>query len=310
MSRKAFTLIELLVVIAIIAILAAILFPVFAQAKLAAKKTVDLSNMKNMALGVNLYAGDYDDHLCNTSWEQAALGSAEATTFPQTANPANPAGTYQIHWSFLIQPYIKSMDIFLNPADPNPFPTDNVCANPSDVGKLTGGLMTCDWAAQKSSYIPIYNAMPAHDWNVVSMGQFSAPANQIVIATHRNDGTASNGHKGTSGFYPSQPCSAWSIVPIPAGAAAPNTYSYFTAAYANAKLAAAKIPNFAANASSFKKYDILRVNFDLYTNGANYSYADGHAKYQSVAKTLDPNSYQYGDSWYPQSAGWNASPCP
>jgi prepilin-type N-terminal cleavage/methylation domain-containing protein len=63
MNRKAFTLIELLVVIAIIAILAAILFPVFAQAKLAAKRTADLSNNKNIVLGMIMYAGDYDDCL-------------------------------------------------------------------------------------------------------------------------------------------------------------------------------------------------------------------------------------------------------
>ncbi|AIE83740.1 prepilin-type N-terminal cleavage/methylation domain-containing protein [Fimbriimonas ginsengisoli] len=59
--KKAFTLIELLVVIAIIAILAAILFPVFAQAKAAAKRTADLSNVKNLTLGMTLYAGDSDD---------------------------------------------------------------------------------------------------------------------------------------------------------------------------------------------------------------------------------------------------------
>lgn len=61
MKSKAFTLIELLVVIAIIAILAAILFPVFAQAKLAAKKTQDLSNMKQTGTGLSIYTSDYDD---------------------------------------------------------------------------------------------------------------------------------------------------------------------------------------------------------------------------------------------------------
>jgi prepilin-type N-terminal cleavage/methylation domain-containing protein len=63
MKRNAFTLIELLVVIAIIAILAAILFPVFAQAKAAAKRTADLSNVKNIGLGMNIYTGDVDDTL-------------------------------------------------------------------------------------------------------------------------------------------------------------------------------------------------------------------------------------------------------
>jgi len=61
--KKAFTLIELLVVIAIIAILAAILFPVFAQAKSAAKRTAELSNVKNINLGIIMYSTDYDDTL-------------------------------------------------------------------------------------------------------------------------------------------------------------------------------------------------------------------------------------------------------
>jgi len=59
--KRAFTLIELLVVIAIIAILAAILFPVFSQAKAAAKKTADLSNLKQIGTAITMYASDNDD---------------------------------------------------------------------------------------------------------------------------------------------------------------------------------------------------------------------------------------------------------
>jgi prepilin-type N-terminal cleavage/methylation domain-containing protein len=76
MKKSAFTLIELLVVIAIIAILAAILFPVFAQAKVAAKGAADLSNVKQLALATVMYSGDNDDYFptafgtdCSNQWD-------------------------------------------------------------------------------------------------------------------------------------------------------------------------------------------------------------------------------------------------
>ena len=68
MRRYGFTLIELLVVIAIIAILAAILFPVFAQAKIAAKKSVAISNQKQIGLSMIMYTADHDDRLPNLTW--------------------------------------------------------------------------------------------------------------------------------------------------------------------------------------------------------------------------------------------------
>src|SRR5438874_5120163 len=67
-EKRGFTLIELLVVIAIIAILAAILFPVFAQAKAAAKKTACLSNLKQNALAVMMYNSDYDGNFAQSAY--------------------------------------------------------------------------------------------------------------------------------------------------------------------------------------------------------------------------------------------------
>lgn len=101
--RKAFTLIELLVVIAIIAILAAILFPVFAQAKLAAKKTQSLSNSKQLLLAAQMYLMDHDDmyHLIRSKIDVGATGY-----------------NWAIGSEDMLMPYIKTAQLFDDPADP------------------------------------------------------------------------------------------------------------------------------------------------------------------------------------------------
>ena len=90
-TRRAFTLIELLVVIAIIAILAAILFPVFTQAKVAAKKTQSLSNVKQLGTSMQIYMSNSDDYL-----PMSEYGGGSAA-----------AGNY-ISWATMIYPYVKN----------------------------------------------------------------------------------------------------------------------------------------------------------------------------------------------------------
>lgn len=101
-QRSGFTLIELLVVIAIIAILAAILFPVFAQAKLAAKKTTMISNMKQVLTASMSYMTDYDDYYAL----KAQIGW----------DPANPGNT----WDKAIMPYTKSFALVNSGEDARP----------------------------------------------------------------------------------------------------------------------------------------------------------------------------------------------
>ncbi|MDH4388269.1 MAG: prepilin-type N-terminal cleavage/methylation domain-containing protein [Fimbriimonas sp.] len=113
--RRAFTLIELLVVIAIIAILAAILFPVFAQAKLAAKKTKSLSNVKNLGTAFQIYLGDNDD----------VTPSIFGTNNQVLCTAANVALTKSVEgcsneWWYPIFPYFKSIDLIYSDERTNP----------------------------------------------------------------------------------------------------------------------------------------------------------------------------------------------
>ncbi len=98
-KKKGFTLIELLVVIAIIALLAAILFPVFARARENARKSSCSNNLKQIMTGVIQYTQDYDE-MYPPAWDK-------------------PDGTNNTMWYQLVQPYVKSTQIFQCPSDSN-----------------------------------------------------------------------------------------------------------------------------------------------------------------------------------------------
>jgi len=110
--KRAFTLIELLVVIAIIAILAAILFPVFAQAKEAAKKTACLSNTKQIGLALLMYGNDYDDGYPTWSDYFGLYTEVGSPTYYNSSATLAAMGTTadgpQFYWDAHLLPYVKS----------------------------------------------------------------------------------------------------------------------------------------------------------------------------------------------------------
>jgi prepilin-type N-terminal cleavage/methylation domain-containing protein/prepilin-type processing-associated H-X9-DG protein len=124
LARKAFTLIELLVVIAVIAILAAILFPVFAQAREKARATSCLSNMKQIGLALRIYMDDNDGRLFFRVTTNAASTRANVSV-PRTHPDYN-----KLQWWNELMPYINTNDIFACPSDSGPTLSPDAAGTP------------------------------------------------------------------------------------------------------------------------------------------------------------------------------------
>jgi len=149
--RRGFTLIELLVVIAIIAILAAILFPVFARARAKARQASCTSNVKQMMLGLMMYVQDYDEKFMY--W----------TTGIGDANPSSMA------WWASVYPYIKNTGVYCCPE-----------ANTSNVDYATYHYHNTHFWLSPSN---IYGMNPNVQYraNGLKIGQIPAPSTLIVI---------------------------------------------------------------------------------------------------------------------------------
>lgn len=168
-SQKGFTLIELLVVIAIIAILAAILFPVFAQAKAAAKKTTCISNNKQIALATMMYANDYDDHL-------PLYQTVDVCPWPAVCGTTNVTLTY----IYLVQTYSKS----------------NLYSQCPESAQIVRGSVLGErvWREGRMGYGLAYPAGEPGGGSTpsfLSMGMFAQPAARILAADAIPDGPSS-----------------------------------------------------------------------------------------------------------------------
>ena len=172
MRRKGFTLIELLVVIAIIAILAAILFPVFAKAREKARQTSCLSNLKQIALGNQMYAQDYDER-----WLLLRQGGDTATIF----------------WYDLLQPYVKNRQLFICPSSE---PFGSGCRGIRGAYGMTSWLSTVKlatipWPAEMVTNCDTNCYRPC-TWAEYSTGNVHAFSDTRYAGFHRRHNGGSN----------------------------------------------------------------------------------------------------------------------
>jgi prepilin-type N-terminal cleavage/methylation domain-containing protein/prepilin-type processing-associated H-X9-DG protein len=175
-ASRAFTLIELLVVIAIIANLAAILYPVYAQAKESAKRTACLSNSKQTGTGMHLYVNDYDDTT------PTILGARHSNT------------SYEIDFYTQLMPYVKSLDMFYCP-DRSEWvlggnPANGNCDDSNNGGPRFNTKDRCigygyNWGFTSNTGSGLVNGRTnTPDWKVNSgknLSQIAAPADMFAF---------------------------------------------------------------------------------------------------------------------------------
>jgi len=185
-QRHAFTLIELLVVIAIIALLAAILFPVFARARENARKATCQSNLKQIGIGFAMYSQDFDEHY--------GMGTRTLTDPPSNACfPQTGHFGFQ-SWMDDIYPYIKSYQLFMCPSGP---PSINggatAYAGQSDLTKYGYGA--------NGLVLPQIYASGVFNNQAACTGFIDAAHSPIALSAINNpSGTMMIGERGTWGL--------------------------------------------------------------------------------------------------------------
>jgi len=204
--RRGFTLIELLVVIAIIAILASILFPVFAQAKAAAKKTASLSNIRQLGTASQLYLGDSDDTIFNAYY----FGAAGQTT---------PDNLGAFRWPWLLLPYTKSMAIFRSPADTKDMTLPICGGGCRDLANPYYGYL---WGLFPSYGFNWFSLAPDYKWDPTTSPTLASTANsrgisvtsvgepaQTVMLADSTYGDTTNPTNVGMGYYTINPPAFW-----------------------------------------------------------------------------------------------------
>lgn len=289
-KRHGFTLIELLVVIAIIAILAAILFPVFAKARAKARQTACLSNARQIATAFLQYNQDYDEMWPSSYYYKNKVPGG-------TGSSANG----YVQWSGMIQPYVKNDQLFVCPEHtvrgwaPTCFTYEWI---PNPPAGQTPLRLINDLQVPRLSYVANeailprmkYDAIPCR---VIPDSIIEAPSETIVTAEYTNNiqqlldssptgGDAIKSHRPTNavsangGVFDGESY----VVGTPIIALTPQACANaFAASYAS---------------SAMGQHHICYTNPEMHNAGANYVLCDGHAKWYRLENTLNPDSFLWG----------------
>ena len=257
MRRKGFTLIELLVVIAIIAILAAILFPVFAQARAKARAISCISNIKQQALGMTMYAQDYDESFPQWHWDQSHSGGGGAVNNNATSL-----------WWNAIYPYVKNVQVFSCPDDNDRHTVREDGAKGwftnGDAINTVVGLNPAFYDARLS-----YGSQEPLTYDHPQLAALNRPAETLIVSDMV---TSLTGWECWDCYDPNNPNKP------------ENSYRIRRAAYANGS----NQPYFWTDAAWKGPFQQAWDKDGRHSNGDNVGFADGHAKYRQVSRmTID-----------------------
>jgi prepilin-type N-terminal cleavage/methylation domain-containing protein/prepilin-type processing-associated H-X9-DG protein len=258
-NRSAFTLIELLVVIAIIAILAAILFPVFAQAREKARQTSCISNLKQLSLGMLMYSQDYDETFPQWQWDQSYSAGAFSKNNGTTL------------WWNAIYPYVKNVQVYACPSQRYTYSIKDDghwgwFTVPKTQAQLASyGINPVFWDAKIG-----YGANEPITYSYPAVASIAKPADAFLLA---DMATSLSGWSGSDvdPNNPNDPKNHWRIARIA-----------YSEGYAQ--------PHFFDGPGPFDTgpFNSAWDSFARHPGGQDIAYADGHVKFRTIGATNPP----------------------